>query len=455
MNTEACVPPKDNLDPLIGASRPRSRHAHWLRAKDRSQLFLVNGSRLFDVDAQLIDDLEAASETGDESVERLLADLGLLLPSLISDAPLVSPPLHAISLAVAQKCNLGCAYCYAHQGDFGGAPKDMAWETARRSVTMLIESAKPGARVNVAFMGGEPLINRPVVRAATNYAARLGAERGVEVGFSITTNGTLLNDEDGEFFEHHGFAVTISLDGLKQQHDRQRPFKHGGGSFDRIIERVRPLLARQQRMQVSARATVAPGASGLREMLDYFLDLKFHSVGFSPVLRAPMGTGEMSARQLCGLLEEMIECGIQFEHRLLRGERYGFANIVNALRELHRGTHRPYPCGAGAGYLGVSAEGDLSACHRFVGDAIGGMGTVDRGINRAAQNRWLAVRHVHAQSPCGTCWARYLCSGGCHHEVIARGRLACDYIRGWLHYCIGAYGRLARLRPDWFAPLPK
>jgi len=38
------------------------------------------------------------------------------------------------------------------------------------------------------------------------------------------------------------------------------------------------------------------------------------------------------------------------------------------MRELQRGTHRPYPCGAGAGYLGVSADGDLAACHRFVGD---------------------------------------------------------------------------------------
>ena len=28
------------------------------------------------------------------------------------------------------------------------------------------------------------------------------------------------------------------------------------------------------------------------------------------------------------------------------------------------------------------------------------------------------------------------------HEVIHRGRPACDYIRGWLHYCLEAYLRL-------------
>ena len=124
--------------------------------------------------------------------------------------------------------------------------------------------------------------------------------------------------------------------------------------------------------------------------------------------------------------------------------------MVNALRELHRGTHRPYPCGAGAGYFGVSADGDLAACHRFVGDAEGAMGNLDDGVDRSRQNAWLAERHVHHQEPCRSCWARYLCGGGCHHEVLARGRPACDFIRGWLHYTIGAYGRLTRLVPGWF-----
>ena len=69
------------------------------------------------------------------------------------------------------------------------------------------------------------------------------------------------------------------------------------------------------------------------------------------------------------------------------------------------------------------------------------MGSLADGIDRDRQSSWLAERHVHRQEPCGGCWARYLCGGGCHHEVIARGRPACDYIRGWLHYTIQAFAR--------------
>jgi uncharacterized protein len=143
------------------------------------------------------------------------------------------------------------------------------------------------------------------------------------------------------------------------------------------------------------------------------------------------------------MLGEMLDCGQAYERHVLAGRRYPFANMMNAMRELQRGTHRPYPCGAGAGYLGVSADGDLAACHRFVGDEEGAMGSLAAGIDRERQADWLAKRHVHRQEPCRSCWARYLCGGGCHHEVIRRGRPACDYIRGWLHYCLGAYLRLS------------
>lgn len=431
-------------------SRPRSRHAHWQNLDDGGQLLVVNGSQIYDVDRDIIGRLDAAAALGEAAVERVLEAIGVLAPPLIDDTPLVAPPLYALSLAVAQKCNLGCTYCYAAQGEFGGAPKDMPLETALRSVQLLINGAEPGARVNLAFLGGEPLANRIVLRAATEHALALAKPRGINATFSITTNGTLLTEDDASFFERHGFAVTVSLDGLRDVHNRQRPFRNGAGSFDRIMERVRPLLAAQRKMQVSVRATVTPGNSSLRESLDYFLGLNFHSVGFSPVLHASARNQEVSAGDLEDFLAAMVECGAEFERRLLRGERYAFTNIINALREIHRGTHRPYPCGAGAGYLGVSADGDLAACHRFVGDEAGRMGNLSVGVDRAAQTRWLAERHVHHQQPCSDCWARYLCAGGCHHEVIARGRPACDYIRGWLHYCLQTYSRISRARPDWF-----
>ncbi|MFG2846769.1 radical SAM protein [Kitasatospora sp. NPDC048296] len=440
---------------LFELSTPASPDLHLLRTEVGRHALVVNGSRLFDLDADSYRALDRARQAGDgPELSRLMSELGLDAPQLIDDRPPVEPPVRALSLSVAQKCNLGCTYCYAQQGSFGQTPTSMPVETALAAVELLFRAAAPGERVNLSFLGGEPLLNRPVVHAATEHAARLAAEHDVPATFSITTNGTTVTAADADFFERHGFAVTVSLDGTQQVHDSLRPYRGGQGSFRKVIANVAPLLAAQRRMQVSARVTVTPHNLALRDTLDAFVQLGFHSVGFSPLLNSPTGRGELTSADLEVMLDQMVACGEEFERQVVAGHRYPFANLVNALRELHRGTHRPYPCGAGAGYLGVSAEGELAACHRFVGDARGAMGSLDRGVDRDRQLAWLSERHVHRQEPCRSCWARYLCGGGCHHEVIDRGRPACQYIRGWLHYALGAYHRLLARRPDWFLPGP-
>ena len=420
---------------------PRSPQLHLFGDRAGRHVFVADGSRLFDVAPVVYEQLDAAIDAG--TVEGLLDALALGDRAAADGTPHDPLPVHALSLAVAQACNLGCTYCYAQQGEFGGDAKNMSLEVAAQAVDLLVEGAAPGARLNLAFLGGEPLVNRPVLQAATRRAAELARRRPVTLTFSITTNGTLLTAADADFFEEHGFAVTISLDGAREAHDAQRPFKDGRGSFDRIMRNVEPLLARQRRMQVSARVTVTPANLGLRATLDALVAAHFHSVGFSPMLSAPGGHGELQPHDLELLLGEMIDCGREFERRTGIGERYPFANMLNAMREIGRGTHRPYPCGAVAGYLGVSADGELAACHRFVGDASAAMGSLSAGVDHARRVVWLTERHVHRQEPCSGCWARYLCGGGCHHEVIRRGRPACDYIRGWLHYCLEAYLRLS------------
>jgi uncharacterized protein len=431
---------------LIEVSRPKSADLHLVQSGVGGHALVVDGSRFYDLDAALFQALRDALDQG--VAREALEAAGLASrATAIDDQPLEPPPIHALSLAVAQACNLGCVYCYAREGGFGGAPKAMPLETAKASVDLMLANKRRGERANLAFIGGEPLVNRDVLRETTRYAAREADKRQVDLGFSITTNGTLLDESDADFFEAYGFAVTISLDGPQELHDRLRPFKGGRGSFERIRRAVAPLLVRQRRMQVSARVTVTPQHEDLPAILDAFVSMGFHSVGFSPMLNAPSGREEMSRADLTRLLEGMVACGIAFERRTVAGERYPFANMLQALREIRRGTHRPYPCGAGAGYLGVSASGDLFACHRFVEDSRGAMGSLAGGVDRAKQVAWLRDRHVCHQSPCNGCWARYLCAGGCHHETIARERRACDYIRGWLHYCLGAYARLSAARP--------
>ncbi|MEP0873924.1 radical SAM protein [Trichocoleus desertorum AS-A10] len=438
------------VETLYRASAPQLPQVHFFETDYGLHTLVADGSQVYAVTPELRQEIEIAAQTTPEFVNQLLAECGLTTRPFIEGQPLENPPLRSLSLAVAQKCNLGCTYCYAQEGGFGEAAKSMSWEIAKASVERLFEDTQAGDRVNLSFMGGEPLVNRQLIQAATQLAAEFATAKQVKVGFGITTNGTLLTPDDAAFFERYGFAVTVSMDGVGETHDRLRPFKSGNGSFDRIVANLKPLLANQHRMQVSARVTVTPQNLTLRDTLDQLIDMGFHSVGFSPMLSSPTGKAQMEVTDLDLMLEQMIECGREFERQTIAGHRYPFSNLTLAMQQIHRGTHRPYPCGAGAGYMGVSANGNLWACHRFVNDEVGLMGDLTTGLNRERQNEWLAQRQVDLQEPCKGCWARYLCGGGCHHEVIHRGRPACDYIRGWLHFCLQTYINLMEQCPDYF-----
>jgi uncharacterized protein len=414
-------------------------------------LLVADGTRLYALTQALARDLDHAASLGEAATTEILAAHGLAAGGTMTAKALdTPPPVRSLSLAVAQACNLGCGYCYAGGGSFGGKPAAMDWEVARDAITLLIAGAAPGERVQLAFLGGEPMLARALVRKAAAFAADEAARKAVGIAFALTTNATVLRPEDADFFATHRFALTISLDGTSAQHDRQRPTRKGAGSYHRILDNLRVFLARPD-IDMAARVTVTPQNLDLPEALAHLAGLGFPSIGFSPMLSSPNGKGELQADDIATLLAQMIACGRMFVDGAIAGAPLPFENMRSALREIHRGTHRPYPCGAGAGYLGVSAQGDLSACHRFVGDEAGAMGSLQAGIDEGARSRWLQARAVDAQTPCGACWARYLCGGGCHHEVIHRGRPACDYIRGWLEFCLSAYVTLQECAPGFIA----
>jgi uncharacterized protein len=147
----------------------------------------------------------------------------------------------------------------------------------------------------------------------------------------------------------------------------------------------------------------------------------------------------------------MIACGRTAKRAILAGVRHPFSNFETALYEIHRGSHRPYPCGAGAAYLSVDADGGLYACHRLIDDDRFAMGDVRSGSDVVRRASISPERHVDRQEPCRSCWARYLCGGGCYHEVERRGRIACDYIRDWLTFCLASYAEISANAPLYFA----
>jgi uncharacterized protein len=416
-------------------------------------LFVVDGSRIFDIDEALAVALDKALRTG--SAEDAWSLLGIDPGRgrwVEPDQPIPPPPVSAISLNIAQVCNMACGYCYADEGRFGARPRLMSLEVARQSVDRLIKDAAPEAPLLLGFMGGEPLLNRDLLHAIVPYAIRQGAITGHRFRFSLTTNATLLTAADAVLFKEFPFSVQISIDGPPELNDLQRPLRNGEGTYSRVLQGLELLRLHGRPRELGARVTITRKSRDLLRILDHLIGLGFDDVGFALAFVSPDPELAIQEQDFRYLLRELILCADRCREELLRGRPYPFDNFLTALDEIHRGTHRPYPCGAGAAYLSANAEGRLYACHRLIDEQAFAMGDVRHGPDHDIRRRHLERHHVDRIDPCRSCWGRYLCGGGCYHEVAKRGRPGCDFIRGWLEYCLTAYAELSAVSPEGFKP---
>jgi uncharacterized protein len=427
------------------AAQPSAPSFKRFRSSLGEHVLIVPHTRVFDLPGDLADDWDAdpAAST------RLALTLAEQSPGETALEDVVVPSAQSISLNVSSACNLSCGYCYADRGGFGGAQSTrMTAEVAIAAVDTLLAGADRRAPVTIGFLGGEPLLNRALVRQVVDHAERAGAALGLDVRFSMTSNGTLLSEADIAMMRTRRFALTVSVDGGGAVHDRQRPTARGRGSFAELAKRLAPLLADPGSAQVAARMTVQSDSMDLAVRFDAVLGIGFSEAGVSP-LRVSSNGSELADEHWPGYLAELIALSRRELGRALAGGSIRLTNLAVALKRIHAGSASPYPCGAGGGYFSVAAEGKWYACHRAVGDAAYELGD-SRGLDEKRRQDFLVERHVHSQTDCRGCWARYLCSGSCHQESRSRSAAGCDFIRDWLSFCLSAYCELSTRRPEYF-----
>ena len=421
------------MTPTVPAP-PNAPDVHRFRSRLGEHVLLVPLSAIYD--------LTGPSE-----------DLDPLIRAALLEQPPVDPPLdqiaepspQSISLNVSNRCNLSCVYCYASGGDFRGAQdRSMTSDVARAAIDRLLTGASRDAPVTIGFLGGEPFANRAVIHDAVAYASAEGARLGFDVRFSVTTNATLLQEQDIALLRRHPFAVTVSIDGSLAQNDRQRPRARTGlGSWSMTAERIGPLLAYPGRVKLAARATVTREDLDIANRVEAIAGLGFSEVGVSPLRVAANADSALRDSDWPIYFARMAEAANVELDRARIGLPIRLTNLAVALKQLHRGAASPFPCGAGGGYFSVAGDGRWYACHRAIGEDRFRLGD-NNGLDADRRRAFLLARHVHAQQSCGSCWARYLCSGACHHEMRGRTQASCDFIRAWLDFCLRAYCELSQ-----------
>jgi len=318
-----------------------------------------------------------------------------------------SPGLASLALCLSDACNLRCSYCYL--GSPASRPTtSMSEETATRAVDLLFDESFGERRLSIVFFGGEPLLNPGVIERVASHARARASREGRDVTFHMTTNGTLLTPEVAERLHGLRVRVLVSVDGGRAEHDAHRTFLDGRGSYDTIVANLAGLPSG---MRVGARATVTEDSPPLPELVGHLAGLGFSVVHLAPVSGRPM------AQRFAERLEREFEQVALGELAAMKdGRDPVVGNFVEPIRLLETGRRRWLPCGAGARYLAVGADGRLFFCHRMNGESAFEVGDVVGGFGREKAEQILGGFRTRAAG-CDPCWARHLCGGPCHYDL--------------------------------------
>jgi uncharacterized protein len=320
--------------------------------------------------------------------------------------------IRSVSLNLAQGCNLRCTYCFAGEGDYGNKGM-MSVETAVAAIQSFAKG-KPSFRV--IFFGGEPMLAYGTIQKVVAWCEEDQKTSGTRYSFGMTTNGTLLTEERLLWLKSKKFGLTWSYDG-HGLHAKQRLNKDLKTDSEALVERKLAALKGQldEWSDFKLRATVTKAnlerlEAAMTATLDS-KDLRFMVSHHSAKL-ANLGFTLKDIERFGAIMRQVVEryLAARDYERLLKLD-----NIRRFVGLIHRGKVNVPACAAGTSYVTVSTAGAYYLCHRFNEDESERIGDVGSGLDKAKAQTIADFRN-RRKDPCGTCWMREWCAGGCMYE---------------------------------------
>lgn len=177
----------------------------------------------------------------------------------------------AVTMLLTNDCNLACSYCFESNKGKDYMSKEMALDILKATYNPV----DPMAGIfTLNMFGGEPLMNWETFKAVCDYVL----ENNLKIRITATTNLTLLTDEMIDYIDELSIPVLVSVDGIKEVHD-----KHRCNSFDKVIENMKKLIDRDLGYLIEARMTVAPDtAKYMYESVKMLVDLGINNIANVP-----------------------------------------------------------------------------------------------------------------------------------------------------------------------------
>jgi len=248
----------------------------------------------------------------------------------------VEGPSHA-QIGLTNTCPQNCEYCY--NKDRKGKVMDTA------TILEVISDLKKMGLVWLGFTGGEPLLNRDILKIAE------GA--GDDCAMKLFTTGcTLTKSMASELRSAGVFSVSVSLDHwIEEEHDRARRYE---GAFKIALKAI-DILRNLEGMHVSVSAVLPTGLikeNRVEEFLAFLIDLGVHEAWLSEA--KPSVESFWNNDLVITEAERLYLCALQ--------DRYNRDGKITVNYLSHFEGREYFGCNAGNKMVYVDAFGEVSPC---------------------------------------------------------------------------------------------
>lgn len=346
-------------------------------------------------------------QTDPETIHSTVADLrgcGILIDEeehiqIGGEIQVISAWIH-----ITDRCNLRCEYCYLPH-----VKEDMSWETGALAIDAIIKAAiHQGARkVKIKYAGGEPLIRSEFLFNLHNYARKAAKVADLELDAVVLSNGTLLNEDIIGKFHEASLRLMISLDGLGKQHDIQRPYAGGKGSFEDVKRGI--LLAVRHHIRPDISITISgKNSQGISEIVEWVLE---HDLPFSLNFYRE---NDLSIKTESLHFEEInITKGMLDAYKVIENNLPNRSLLSSLVDRANLSSPHLKTCGVGHNYLVFDQNGKVSKCQMDMKHPVSYAQSENLLEIIQEDKKEIQNLSVEEKEGCKDCEWKYWCAGGC------------------------------------------
>ncbi len=319
-------------------------------------------------------------------------------------------------------CNLQCIYCYEQTYMINGTtnidPLEMVdLQFERIDKIMEIYEKQYGQvtdDIRITIMGGEPLLRCNL--KTISYIFEQTKKRNYTL--DIVSNGVDLNYYVELFNKYKDTLkhIQITIDGIKEIHDKRRIFHDGRGSFDLIMNNIRLSIDNGITivLRVNVDATNINELSDLANKLVEEFDYNKKLLPYLYLLQDGGCSGEANIVNEKIGIEKIFELENENPNMGIFKKKFHPANFIDSIFN-----DEPYQpvlrhCGAAKNQFILDCKSNVYKCWHGIGNNDYRVGTFypKYELDTEKINAWFN-RSVRVLEKCKACKYRYICGTGC------------------------------------------